>query len=153
MTPESTRRASIARAVVGLWVLALFSSGCSQAPQPTLKVENARVRDLIPGQDKTVGYFDLINGSAEPARLVAVDADQIRAIEIHSSTTEDGIMRMRRLSVVEVPAGASVHFRPGGNHLMLFGVTSLGADNVIRLHFEDGRVLPVRFRRIAIDEQ
>ena len=55
------------------------------------------------------------------------------------------MMRMRRLSEVEVPAGGEVNFEPGGRHLMLFGVGALGEQVGIQLTGADGQTLEVLF--------
>jgi copper(I)-binding protein len=34
----------------------------------------------------------------------------------------DGMMMMRQLDSVEVPAGGNLEFKPGGNHVMLIGL-------------------------------
>jgi copper(I)-binding protein len=58
---------------------------------------------------------------------------------------------MRRLEQVEIPAGGTVSFAPGGKHFMLFGKPPLprAGENVsLKLNFADGGVLelsvPVR---------
>ena len=40
--------------------------------------------------------------------------------ELHFMRMEDGVMRMRSLPSVELPAGETVQFKPGGLHVMLF---------------------------------
>ena len=133
--------------------MALLAAGCDTEPPAPLQVDNARLRALIPGQDKTVGYFELHNSSAVPMTLIRAESEQVRAIEMHTTIIDDGIMRMRRRSSVTVPPATTIHFQPGGDHLMLFGVRSLEQKNLIRLIFEDGTALPVEFRQIPIGEQ
>ena len=130
-------------------------AGCGAEPAATAPIEvtDARVRALIPGQDKTVGYFELTNNTTATLTLLSAEADAARAIEFHTTRLDDGIMRMRRLPEITIPAGETIRFQPGGNHLMLFGVRSLNTDNPVRLYFDDGRALTVQFRQIAIGEQ
>jgi copper(I)-binding protein len=132
-------------------LLLLFLSACAPARSTGLpEVVDARIRELLPGQDKTVGYFDITNPTAEPLVLVRAEADFARAIEFHTTFVDGDIMRMRRLPEVELPPGERVRFQPGGRHLMLFGVTSPGEENEVRLHLEDGRVIRARFRQVAV---
>jgi hypothetical protein len=41
---------------------------------------------------------------------------------MHTHSMQNGIMMMRQLEAVEIPAGGSVEFKPGGNHIMLIGL-------------------------------
>ncbi len=41
---------------------------------------------------------------------------------IHESREEDGVMRMIHVDAVELPAGETVTFRPGGLHVMIMGL-------------------------------
>ena len=132
--------------------ITLFGALCLVAacsPAPDVLIENARVRALIPGQDKTVAYMDVENRTDSAVTLVSASAETVRAMEIHSTRMDDGVMRMRRLKSVEIPAGDTVRFEPGGRHLMLFGVRSLDGELPVRLEFADGTAREVTFQRIA----
>jgi copper(I)-binding protein len=143
MQTESLRTAALA-------ILVLLG-GCAEPPPVT--VEDARVRALIPGQDKTAAYMTLRNHTNETLTLTAASAEQVRAIEFHTTRLDGGVMRMRRLPSVDVRAGEAVRFRPGGRHLMLFGVTSLPAELEIQLEFADGTRLMVPFEQVEIGNQ
>ena len=132
-----------------------FLTGCAEPAGITagITIDNARVRSLIPGQDKTVAYLDVHNATPKPVTLIAARSAQVRTIEIHTTRMDDGVMRMRRLQTVEIPPGETVHFQPGGRHLMLFGVTSLDSKLLIALEFADGTVHETLFERIAIGSQ
>ena len=125
----------------------LVVAGCSAGE---LTVSDARIRDLIPGQDKTVAYLTLTNPGAEPRVLVGAETDAARTVEIHTTRRDGDVMRMRRLSRVEIPGHGEVRFEPGGHHLMLFGVRSLDERVEIRLIFEDDTVRTAVFERVAI---
>ncbi len=133
---------------LALMALSAALAGCSG--EGLLRVEDARVRDLIPGQDKTVAYLDLRNPGSAPVVLVGAESPQARAIEMHTTTRDGGVMRMRRLQQVEIPPGETIRFQPGGHHLMLFGVRSLQEHILIRLIFADGSRQEVAFRRVEI---
>jgi copper(I)-binding protein len=131
-----------------LLILLLLAAGCT--PAGDLDVSDARIRELIPGQDKTVAYLTLHNRGAAPITLVGAETDMARTVEMHTTRQDGDVMRMRRLTSVEIPAGGTVRFEPGGNHLMLFGVRSLTDPCEIRLAFADGGTRTVTFERIAI---
>ena len=59
------------------------------------------------------------------------------AVELHEMRMDGGMMRMRALEAIEVPAGASVRLAPGGNHLMLMRpARALRAGDRVRIEFE-----------------
>ena len=41
---------------------------------------------------------------------------------MHTHTMKDGMMMMHQLDSIEVPAGGTLEFKPGGNHIMLIGL-------------------------------
>lgn len=87
----------------------------------TLRVEGAWARGGVAGGNGAV-YATLANDGATADRLVAVKGDAAEAIEIHDMATVDGVMRMRKLEALEVPAGGTVALAPGGVHIMLIGL-------------------------------
>ena len=132
--------------LVSLSGLVLFS--CSSAE---LAVEDARVRALVPGSDKTVGYFSLSNQTGQVLTLVGAKAEGVRAIELHTTKAdEQGFTRMRRLSEVTVRPGDTMIFTQGGHHLMLFGVEGLDQSLQISLQFKERDPLIVSFRTIGL---
>jgi copper(I)-binding protein len=138
---------SIWRARICLVSALLLAGACSPAPE--IAIENPRVRALIPGQDKTVAYMDVHNRTPSAITLTGASADSVRAIEIHTTRMDGGVMRMRRLKEVVIPAGETVRFEPGGRHLMLFGVNSLDPALKVQLEFLDGSVQEVTYAQIA----
>ena len=83
----------------------------------SVKVENAWARATVPGQKTGSGYVDLT--SAADAALVAAGSPLAERAELHSMTMDGGVMRMRALPRVELPAGKTVKLAPGGLHVML----------------------------------
>jgi periplasmic copper chaperone A len=64
-------------------------------------------------------YFSIRNQGLTPERLQAVELPDGGRAMLHSSTMQDGIMRMRPLDAIEIPAGAEVALLPGATHVML----------------------------------
>lgn len=83
----------------------------------SVKVTNAWVRAPAPGQKTASAYVDLT--SERNAALVAAGSPLAARVELHSMTMEAGIMRMRALPRIELPAGQTVKLAPGSMHLML----------------------------------
>lgn len=84
-------------------------------------VKDAWVRlAAVPGRP-AAGYFTL-RGAAKDDRLLRIDSAVVDKIELHESVGNRGVMTMRQMNDVPLPAGATVEFAPSGNHAMLFGV-------------------------------
>jgi copper(I)-binding protein len=100
-------------------------------------------------------YFTLDNPGDTPLRLVAAETDVAERTELHETTMEGGVMRMRPVEGVDVPPGGSVTLEPGGLHVMLLGVRrdlAAGDTFALTLRFADGgeRTLEVTVRPPAL---
>ena len=133
--------------IVFLFCLLLLAIGCGGGPD--LAVSDARVREPVPGIEKSVGYLVLTNRSDKARRLTSVSMEGVGAIEIHETAEVDGVMRMRRLSELVIPAGGSVSLEPGGKHLMLFRIGDLSAPVSASLYFADGEQVSASFDLVS----
>ncbi|MES2561408.1 MAG: copper chaperone PCu(A)C [Pseudomonadota bacterium] len=96
----------------------LFSSvAMSSAYAQSVKVANAWARATAPGQTTASAYVELTSDTQ--AALVAAGSPLAARAELHSMSMDGGIMRMRALPRVELPAGQTVKLAPGGLHIML----------------------------------
>jgi hypothetical protein len=85
-------------------------------------------------------YLTVRNGGDAADRLVGVASEVADRAELHSSVVQDGVMRMRPVDAVEVPAGGEAVLEPGGLHVMLIGLKAPleeGDSFALRLVFED----------------
>lgn len=93
------------------------------------------------------GFADFSSIEDEAVVVDASSADFER-VEIHEMKLDQGVMRMRKLPGLTVPAGGQMSLLPGGNHLMLFGPRrALAAGDKVSIEFvlSDGSTLPVEF--------
>lgn len=81
------------------------------------------------------GYMTITNTGPTDDRLLAVEAGFPRVM-LHRSETTDGVSKMIHLDGVDIPAGETVTFAPGGLHVMFMGLTGHP--------FQDGRKVPAR---------
>ena len=134
---------AVAVAVLLLGV-ALVTGRLAHSAPAQLLVSDAVIRlAVVPGRP-AAGYFTLAGG-ARPDRLLSVASPAAR-IEMHETLTVDGAKRMAALKMVDVPAGARVEFKPGGKHLMLFGLpatTRPGDELTLTFTFEKAGAVPV----------
>jgi copper(I)-binding protein len=52
-------------------------------------------------------------------RIVGGFSTAAAKVEIHEMTSDNGVMRMRAIPGIEVPAGQTLSLKPGGYHVML----------------------------------
>ncbi|MBZ2188634.1 copper chaperone PCu(A)C [Alcanivorax sp. JB21] len=109
--------------LMGLAMLAMLAplSHAGEIDEPELFIDDMWLRAVPPVSSNTAGYFSVTNTSDEPVTLLGFSTDIAAAGELHTmAPQDDGTRRMQRLRDVPVPAGETVHFAPGGHHLMLF---------------------------------
>ena len=86
--------------------------------EKSITVSDAWTRASAPGQ-QVAGIYFLIESNID-ARLIGVETALSKAAELHVMSMKGGVMRMRAVSAVDLPAGKTVAFKPGGYHVMLF---------------------------------
>ena len=104
-------------------------------------VTDATVRLLPPSVPNTAAYFSIKNSSDTTKILIGASADFATKAEIHNHIMVNDMMRMEQQSEVVINPGQSVHFAPGGLHIMLFGLKqplSEGESVAISLQTKDG---------------
>ena len=87
-----------------------------------IQVDDAYIRGLPPGQTVTAAFFHLSNQSDKSCELIGASSPVAGQAEIHAHSHHNGMMKMRRVDAVDLPAGETFVFKPGGYHLMLLGV-------------------------------
>lgn len=126
--------------LVGVFMASLLSGVVQAGSQDVqVQVENAYVRMPIPGRTMSAAFMTLENTSGQAQILSSAKAEWANSIEVHTHTHENGVMRMREIESLEIPAGETVVLQPGGLHLMLFGLESpLPSQPVLSLCFKSG---------------
>ena len=92
----------------------------SQTQAGDLKAIDPWIPEAPPTAPMLAGYMELKNTGDEDIRIVDARSEELFGrVEIHISETVDGMSRMRRIPVLEIPTGESVVLERGGLHLML----------------------------------
>lgn len=134
-------------------ILFLVYSGSlmAQTVADQMEVVDPYVRAVPPGQPNSASFLGLKNNDAADHALVAAKSSVAEVVELHTHTMVDGMMRMRPVPKIDIPAGGEVKLQPGGLHVMLIGLTGeLRPDEEVNLTlvFDDGSekeiVAPIR---------
>ena len=114
---------ALARAMIPAAMILLHAAAPAQEfTSGSVKIVAPWTRELPPNAPNGAAYFRVENSGGEPDRIVSARTAIAEAVEIHTHEMKGGMMKMRRVESVEVPAGGEVRFKPHGLHLMLFGL-------------------------------
>ncbi len=100
-------------------LLALLFLISAAAEAATLRIHDAYVPEGPPVAPVLAGYLVIENPGTKPVRITGASSDGFAAVEIHEMRMKDGMMEMKRLPVLTIPAGGRVELAPGVLHLML----------------------------------
>lgn len=75
-----------------------------------------------PGQAANGAAYLTLTGGARDDALISVSTPAAATAEVHQSSSEGGVMRMRPVKALPVKAGQTVKLAPGGYHVMLMGL-------------------------------
>lgn len=124
--------------------LLMLSCAMLVKAEPAFSVQDSQIRQPMPGRTVTAGYLVLHNHTSVPATLIAASSSHFARVELHQHTHKDGMMRMEKIHEINIDAGASVVFEPGGLHFMMFepkAALEIGQQISLTLEFSDGQQL------------
>ncbi len=126
----------------------------SAVERPVPVIASGWVRTPPPGRDVTAGYVTLVSETADD-QLINASSPIATRVELHTMEDDGEIMRMRQVETIDLPAGVPVYLRPGGDHLMFFGVdiASLDGEVDVTLEFASGTHTTVQLPLSATEPQ
>ncbi|MBI3713202.1 MAG: copper chaperone PCu(A)C [Burkholderiales bacterium] len=101
-------------------LLLALSSICSATVNAQVTVKEAWIRATVAPQKVTGAFLQIT--SKQDAKLIAVSSNIADNVEIHSMEMEGDMMKMREIKDLPLPAGKTIELKPGGMHIMLFGL-------------------------------
>lgn len=128
-------------------LLSMPALAFGQADGGNLQVEEAWARRAAmlqggSGSGNSAVYALLVNAGNTPDTLIGAKSDAAATTEIHESYRDMGMIMMREVKKIDVPAGNKVEMKPGGYHLMLLNLKRdlrAGETNGVTLEFEKSR--------------
>ncbi len=102
-------------------------AACAPAQPATYAAANVAVAEPFsrpaPQGGNGAGFFTVSNNNTGPDTLLRVESPVALRVELHETSTEGGVMRMRELKDgLKLKAGETVTFQPGGKHVMFLGL-------------------------------
>lgn len=65
-------------------------------------------------------FFEIKNNNDKIINVISATAKGSGKVELHTHIMDNGIMRMRKVDMIDIPANGTQSFNPHGYHLMLF---------------------------------
>lgn len=124
------------------WIVSLLLMACSLSALAAEQVQITTpwARATAPGQEVGAAYMTL--KSANAMQVTQAETQIADAVEIHEMNMKDGVMKMRMMEILDLPAGKEVHLEPGGFHFMLFDLKQplkAGSDFELVLTLKDAQ--------------
>ena len=105
-------------------------------------VKDSWVRGTTPAQKATGAFFEIT--SSDAGALLSASSPVAGVVEIHTMKMEEGVMKMRPIQKLDLPAGKSVKLQPGGHHVMLME---------LKQQMKKGDVVPITLKVEGKDKQ
>ena len=117
----------------------LFYLLCFAAPSALagIIVDNPWAPATPPGASVGGGYLAVRNTDPTPDRLIGATSPFAERVEMHVSTADADIMRMRQQDSLAIPANGRLELKPGAAHLMFVG---------LKQAFKEGAAVPLTLR-------
>lgn len=109
--------------IVGFTVAILFvvthSLFAHEFKAGKLEIVHPWSRQTPQGAKVAVGYLKIVNRGTQPDRLLSATGEIAGRTEVHEMAVDaKGVMTMRPVLGIEIPAGGEVELKPGGVHIM-----------------------------------
>jgi periplasmic copper chaperone A len=88
------------------------------ADAAAIRIDNVWARPSV-GPSGTSATYLTITDTGAPDRLTGVSTPAAGSAEIHQTTNENGVMKMRSVPSISLETDKTVRFAPGGYHIML----------------------------------
>lgn len=124
----------------------LFSSlaGAHEFNSGQLNIDHPWSKQVPPSSSVAAAFFEITNQGNEQDMLIRAESPIAGKTELHAHIHEDGMMKMREVKEIAIPANGSQMLKPGGYHIMFFDlqtIPELGERFPLTLHFaKEGRV-------------
>ncbi len=127
------------KAIVSTLVVLAFNA--QGAVNDHISIADGFVREVPPNQTISAAFMTLHNEDMNDHKVVSASSPAAKVVELHTHSNDNGVMKMRQIPEIGVPAGGEAFLKPGGLHIMLIDLTGPLATNKpvpVTLKFEDG---------------
>lgn len=137
--------------LVAMCAVFAFTGNVSHAAEfikGMITVSSPWSRATASGAKVAGGYLEIKNTGDEADKLLSINVDIADKTEIHEMSMDNGVMKMRKIDGIDIPAQSAVVLKPGSFHVMFFGLKAPlqeGETFPATLHFEKAGDIKVDF--------
>lgn len=101
-----------------------------------IQIKDAHIRLTPPGAATTAAFATIVNHTDKDVELLSVEGDFAQTFELHDMDMSGGVMKMRKVSSIQIKKHATVELKSGGLHIMIFDLKKpLNKDQKYNLKF------------------
>jgi copper(I)-binding protein len=120
--------------------VSLFATG--------IVVKDIYVRAVPPNLQNSASFMKIMNTTNKDIYLTGAKSSGAKTLELHEHKMNNGMIVMREVKSIKVPAKGMVELKPGGFHVMLIGLNKIfkKGDNIknMQLDFSNGEVIKLK---------
>lgn len=123
---------------VSLFCGSMLHASC--APDDMISIKNAWARANVAENGNSAIYMEITNNAPMDDQLIRAEADVCGKVELHETVQNGNVFKMNHVHHVALPSHKTMHFKPGGHHIMLIGLKEgLKEGDVVQvtLHFKN----------------
>ncbi len=87
-----------------------------------LEISHAYVREVPPVSPTSAGFMTIKNLTNKAIKIVSAESQVAEKTELHNHINDNGVMRMREVPFIKIPANGQIKLKPAGLHIMLIGL-------------------------------
>ena len=113
-----------------------------------LQLTNPIVRKAKKGQN-SAAFVKVTNTHDQAQKIVAATSPVANVVELHTSSEENGVHKMRPVAFIEAPAGGVVELKSGGFHIMLIDLKHdlvVGQEIPVTLEMDNGNKIDATYK-------
>ena len=128
---------------------ALLLSGLANAHDyqiGELQIDHPWSKQVPPTSSVAAAFFTVMNHGSENDALLRAESPLAGKTELHTHVHQDGMMKMREVELIDIPAKGTQYLKPGGYHVMFFDlkeIPALGDRFPLTLHFEKAGTIEI----------
>lgn len=122
------------------FIFCFASIATAKTEAKLIEIKDGYVFIPMKGSNATAGYGSIKNMTSKDLRLSVTSAEGFKAIELHETISEKGMMKMQKMEGVNLLKNTSFDLKPGGNHIMLFDpIKEFKEGDIVQVTFSLGK--------------
>lgn len=114
-----------------------------------LHIDHPWSKEVPPTSQVAAAFFTIDNHGKEADTLLSASSPIAGKTELHAHVNENGMMKMREVQEITIPAEGQQNLKPGGLHIMFFDLKktpALGESFPLTLNFKHAGTVEVEVK-------